>query len=266
MKSRDPLISIVINCHNGEKFLQKSVNSILAQSYKNFEVIFWDNNSTDTSKKIIKNITDKRIRYFKSEKFKKLYECRNLAIQKAKGNYITFLDVDDWWIKDKLKKQVSFIKKNKNIKIIYSNFFIFNQKNKKKYLKTKKNLLSGMITKKIIDNYNIGILTTMIKKDIFNKFKFNPKYQIIGDFDFFIKLSLRYPFYAIQEPLAYYRDHTQNFSKKKSNLYIQELKIWIKSNKDFFSKRNINLTSVYFFIKKLQLKFFLTFIGGLAQK
>ncbi|MDC0426468.1 glycosyltransferase [Pelagibacteraceae bacterium] len=266
MKSRDPLISVIINCHNGEKFLQKSVNSILSQSYKNFEIIFWDNNSTDTSKKIIKNITDKRIKYFKSKKFKKLYECRNLAIKKAKGKYISFLDVDDWWTKDKLKKQVSLIKKNKDIKIVYSNFFIFSQKNKKKYLKTKKKLLSGMITKKIISNYNIGILTTMINRDIFDKFRFDPKYQIISDFDFFIKLSLRYPFYAIQKPLAYYRVHTQNFSKKKSNLYIQELKIWMKSNKDFFSKKNIDLLSVYFFIKKLQLKNFFIFIGGLAQK
>ena len=107
MRFSDPLISIIINCHNGERYLPKSLKSILVQSYQNFEIIFWNNCSTDGSKKIIKNIKDKRIKYFESKKFRKLYESRNLAIQKAKGKFITFLDVDDWWTKDKLKKQVS---------------------------------------------------------------------------------------------------------------------------------------------------------------
>ena len=266
MRFKDPLISVIINCHDGEKYLHKSVGSILSQSYKNFEIIFWDNNSTDRSKKIIKGFGDNRIKYFENKKFRKLYESRNLAIKKAKGKYISFLDVDDWWTKDKLKKQVSLIKKNKNIKILYSNFFIFNQEKKKKYLKTKQKLLSGMITKDIIANYTIGILTIMIKKDIFKKFKFNPKYEIISDFDFFSKLSLNYPFYAIQKPLAYYRVHDKNFSKKKSSLYIEEIKDWLKNNKSFFLKKNINLTNIQFFLKKLQLKKMLNFIGGLAQK
>jgi glycosyltransferase involved in cell wall biosynthesis len=266
MRFSDPLISIIINCHNGERYLPKSLKSILVQSYQNFEIIFWNNCSTDGSKKIIKNIKDKRIKYFESKKFRKLYESRNLAIQKAKGKFITFLDVDDWWTKDKLKKQVSLFKSNQEIKIIYSNFFIFDQKNKKKHLKTKKTLLSGMIARNIINNYNIGILTIMIKKDIFQKYKFNPKYEIIGDFDFFIKLSLKYKFYAIQKPLAYYRVHEKNFSKEKSNLYIKEIKNWLMYNKKFFKKKNIDLINIYFLLKKLQLKKILTFIGGLAQK
>lgn len=266
MRISNPLISIIINCHNGEKYLPKSLKSILMQSYQNFEIIFWNNCSTDKSKKIIKKINDKRIKYFESKKFRKLYESRNLAIQKAKGKFLTFLDVDDWWTKDKLKKQVSLLESNKEIKVIYSNFFIFDQKNKKKYLKTKKILTSGTITRNIINDYTIGILTVMIKKDIFQKYKFNPKYEIIGDFDFFTKLSLKYKFYAIQKPLAYYRVHEKNFSKEKSNLYIKEIKNWLMSNKKFFMRKDIDLLNIYFLLKKLQLKKILTFIGGLAQK
>ena len=64
--SYNPVVSVIINCHNGEKYLSKCIKSILAQTYKNWEIVFWDNCSTDNSKKIIKNFKDTRIKYFKS--------------------------------------------------------------------------------------------------------------------------------------------------------------------------------------------------------
>tara|TARA_A100001035_G_C27431821_1_gene341847 strand:- start:23 stop:376 length:354 start_codon:yes stop_codon:yes gene_type:complete len=116
MKSNNPLISVIMNCHNGEKYLKKSVQSILRQSYYNWELIFWDNQSSDNSARIIKRFKDNRIRYFKAKKFTNLYEARNQAIRKSKGEFICFLDTDDWWIKEKLKIQTNFIKKNKKKK------------------------------------------------------------------------------------------------------------------------------------------------------
>ena len=103
MESNYNLISIIVNCHNGEKFINRCIESILIQTYDNFEIIFLDNMSTDGTEEILKKISDKRIKYFKTEKFLKLYEARNLAISKAKGKYISFLDIDDSWEKDKLK-------------------------------------------------------------------------------------------------------------------------------------------------------------------
>ena len=123
-----PLVSIIINSYNGEKYLRKSISSIINQRYPNWEIIFWDNNSKDNTKKIVKSIDDKRIKYFRNRTYKKLYDSRNLAIKKCKGNYITFLDVDDWWHKNKLLSQVKLLNKKKDINIIYSNFFLFFQK------------------------------------------------------------------------------------------------------------------------------------------
>ena len=71
---------------------------------------FWDNCSTDQSKKIFKTFKDKRLKYFKSNKYQKLYKARNNAIKKSKGRYISFIDTDDWWLKNRLTKQLSFIK------------------------------------------------------------------------------------------------------------------------------------------------------------
>ena len=108
-----PLISVVINCYNGEKYLLKSIKSILGQTYKNWEIIFWDNCSTDNSKKILKNFKDKRIKYFKSKIFTSLYAARNMAIKKTKGEYVAFLDTDDWWHKKKLQKHCSTLEKQR---------------------------------------------------------------------------------------------------------------------------------------------------------
>ena len=94
-----PLVSIIVNCFNGELFLKDCISSIINQTYKNWEIIFWDNLSTDKSKEILKSFPDKRIKYFCTEKFTTLYEARNLAINKSSGDYIAFLDTDDWWEK-----------------------------------------------------------------------------------------------------------------------------------------------------------------------
>lgn len=123
-----------MNCHNGEQFLQSSVKSILNQSYRNFELIFFDNKSTDSSLDIIEKFNDKRIKIFTTNRYHKLYKARNLAISKSKGDYISFLDTDDLFEKDKIKDQVTLIKANKNFDILYSNYYIFNQLKKKNLL------------------------------------------------------------------------------------------------------------------------------------
>ena len=127
---KSPLVSIIMNCYNGEKYLKQSLNSVLSQSYKNWELIFWDNMSTDNSKKILKSFGNKRFKYFKAKKFTSLYQARKLAISKAKGKYICFLDTDDIWLKNKLKFQIELFKKDKNLGVIYSNYYIFNSKKK----------------------------------------------------------------------------------------------------------------------------------------
>ena len=98
-KIKKPLVSIIMNCFNGEKFLKKSLQSVLVQTFKNWELIFFDNRSTDKSLKIVKNFNDKRIKIVKSKKNLKLYHARNEAIKISRGKFIAFIDCDDWWKK-----------------------------------------------------------------------------------------------------------------------------------------------------------------------
>ena len=88
MKNK-PLVSIIMNCYNGEKFLKESIQSVISQKYKNWELIFWDNKSTDRSAEILKSFKDKRISIINQKK--KLYiRARNLALAKTKGKFIAF--------------------------------------------------------------------------------------------------------------------------------------------------------------------------------
>ena len=95
--TNEPLVTILMNCYNGEKYLKDSLNSLISQSYKNWELIFWDNQSNDRSKKIFDTFNDARLKYYKAQNHEKLYVARNQALSKAKGEYIAFLDVDDLW-------------------------------------------------------------------------------------------------------------------------------------------------------------------------
>ena len=250
--SRNPLVSVIINCHNGESYIKKSIKSVLFQDYKNWEIIFWDNCSTDKSKNKLKEFKDKRIKYYHSSKFNTLYKSRNLAIKKAKGKYLSFLDVDDIWKKNKLTKQVRKLEKFK-CKFIYTNYFINNRLNKKQQIRTNKKLPEGFVTQKILNDYVVGINTVMIKKDIFKHYKFNENYNIIGDLDLFMKLSLKYKFLSIQKPLVIYNIHGKNLSIEKIKFYIRELTSWIEINEKKIFKK-FDLKNLKYFLFKLKLK------------
>lgn len=236
MKTLDenPLVSIVMNCYDGERYLHDSLDSIFKQSYKNFELIFWDNNSKDRSKLILDKFRDKRIKYYKSDNNTKLYFARNLAIKKCSGEIITFLDVDDIWEEKKLETQVNFFKNNKDCDFIYTDYWIFEEKSKykKKITPNKKNYSS--ITNSLLKNYDIGLLTIAFKANILDKYsiRFNNHYRIIGDFDFVLNLSKFCTFHCIGIPLANYRVHDESETAKNYGKMITELKEWYKEKKN----------------------------------
>ncbi len=99
-----PLVSVIMNCFNGEQYLREAIDSVIAQTYQNWELIFYDNQSIDNSAEIFKTYNDKRLRYFYASNHTLLYEARNNAIQYASGYFLAFLDVDDWWDPLKLEK------------------------------------------------------------------------------------------------------------------------------------------------------------------
>ena len=120
-----PLVSIIINCYNGEKYLNEAIDSIINQTYTNWEVIFWDNCSTDNSALIAKNY-DERLKYFHVEKTSPLGKARNFALKKASGNYVAFLDCDDLYLPDKLMIQLNLMQ-SKDAVLSYGSWIKINE-------------------------------------------------------------------------------------------------------------------------------------------
>ena len=242
---KKPLVSIIMNCLNGSKYLEISINSVLQQDYKNWELIFWDNKSTDSSYKILKSFKDKRIKYFRASTRTVLYKARNLALQKAKGKFVAFLDVDDFWSKDKLSKQIPKFK-NKNVGLVYSNFYKYYSYSDKKIIAFKNELPKGKVTEKIIKNYQVGFLTVMIRKNLLNKkIVFDYKYDLLSDYDFVLNFSLKHHFHCVDKPLAFYRIHTGQLQKKKMIIQAKQFCQWFKKKKIKTIFKNYDLSTIY---------------------
>ena len=246
-KNYNPLVSILVNCYNGEKYLKEALDSVKDQTYNNWEIIFWDNKSIDNSLNIIRQYKDKRIKCFSSKNHMPLYHARNLALNESKGELIAFLDVDDYWLKDNLNEHVKIFRNNK-IGFSNANFFYKNEKNKKKWQAYRGIKSSGYVLDNLLKNYNVALVTLVIRKSILlaNNFSFNNKYNYYGDFDLVIKYASVTKLSRIDKCLAVYRIHENNLSKKNYNDQIFELEDWEKINSKV---RGISKSANYKWIK-----------------
>mgnify|MGYP006093216569 CR=1 FL=1 len=244
----DKKISVIVNCYNGEKYLNNCISSIINQKYKNLELIFFDNSSSDNSKKIINQYQDSRIRYFYSDTKLPLYSARNEAIQKSTGSLIAFLDVDDWWDENYLLSKKEFFN-DTSLDYFYSNVLIYYEKENKYTKYNKFDLPNGKIYKYLANNYFIIISGLIIKKKILEKENyFNKNYNIIGDYDLVMRISKYAKAKSFNEPLIFYRVHDNNFSKLNNKIYYYEYKDW------FYRQKKINDYDFQINEKKLLLK------------
>ena len=224
-----PKVSIIMSCYNGEQFLTQALNSILNQSYTNWELIFWDNQSYDNSALIFKKFKDTRFKYFYANKHTQISEARNKAIEKASGEILSFLDVDDFWVIDKLTYQVKLFE-DKSVGIVYGNFFTLNQESNKIHKFFNKILPRGKIVNNLLKHYNVGLLTLCIRKFFYDQleYKFHDNLVLMGDTDLVIRLSLICNADVVQDPVATYRIHNQSFTLKNNTIIFKELDSWLK--------------------------------------
>jgi len=236
------LVSIIMNCYNGEKYLHESLNSIINQHFKNWELIFFDNCSTDKSKNICKQYKDKRIKYFKTKKKIELGLARKKALAKAKGYYIAFLDVDDIWHRDKLSKQLNSLKGDKfgfsiSNSIFFNEYKSINLYNNKSFKKK--------VFYDLISNYFISFDTVIIKRKYLNKLShtIDERFNIIHDLDLIIRLSSICEMSYVPSSLSKWRMSKNSESFNKLKQIIDEKKIFINKISNIFKKNKLFLNS-----------------------
>jgi glycosyltransferase involved in cell wall biosynthesis len=240
-----PLVSILMNCFNGEKYIREAIDSVIEQTYTNWEIIFWDNQSIDSSASIVESYSDVRIKYHYAPTHTLLYEARNYAFAKTSGEFIAFLDVDDLWLPDKLERQIPLFN-DLDVGFGCANYWIDDQVKKKWWVACQKPISSGRVLDAQLNNYTVGLLTLIVRRAALppNRSPFNSRYHIIGDFDLVIRLAAQWKLASIQDPLGVYRMHGNNESAKHRKRGNSELEYWyeehaadaIVSNSPNFSK------------------------------
>lgn len=235
-------VSVIIPTYNRAHFVSEAIDSVLNQTFNDFELMVVDNYSADNTEAVVSSYNDKRIRYFKNQNNGFVSINRNYGIEKSQGEYIAFLDDDDLWLPEKLEKQVELLDSNKALGLIYSDCYVIEADGVPEvtYLAHRKPV-RGHAFNELFQSNPIPMLTVIIRREVLDKVGgFNPLYKIAQDYDLWLRIGEYYPLDFIGQPLAKYRVHRESsFQQNTALAYREELQImdyWLNKNKDSTSK------------------------------
>jgi glycosyltransferase involved in cell wall biosynthesis len=208
------LVSIVMNCYNSAEYLKKAIDSIYAQSYDNWEIIFWDNYSTDDSAIIAKSY-DSKLKYFLAKEHTDLGEARNLALKEAKGEYIAFLDSDDEYLPERIEIQVSAMREADSV-CSYGSWIKIDSKGVE-LAKFEIPYHHGLVFESLLANYVINFQTLMIKKSLLieNNLNFDVDLKFSTDHNLTLRIAYNWPILSINSFLSKYRVHGDSMSSNR---------------------------------------------------
>lgn len=214
---KEELVSIIMPSYNTGKFIGETINSVIDQTYINWELIIVDDCSSDNTDEIVKNIEDSRIVYLKNEKNMGAAVSRNRALREAKGKWIAFLDSDDLWKENKLEKQIKFMKDN-NYYFTYTNYIEIDEngnQNGKKITGPKRITKTGMF------NYCWpGCLTVMYNAEKIGLIQIED-IKKNNDYAIWLKVCKKVDCYLLDESLAMYRKRRGSISSYSYTVLIK---------------------------------------------
>lgn len=226
-------VSVIIPIYNQEKYIEECINSVLNQTYTNIEIIVINDCSTDSSLNLVNTIKDDRIRIISLEKHSGVSIARNKGIELATGEYIAFLDSDDYWVPEKIEKQIDFIKRN-NYEFIYGSYTFLKKDLKKNTVYVPEKL----IYEEAIKNTTIFVSTVMLDmKKISKEELYMPNVEIGQDSVTWWRILKRgRTAYGMQDVLAYYRVWDKSLSSNKIKAVFGAWKNYFKEDIPLFKK------------------------------
>ena len=233
--NRKPFFSIIINCHNAERYLREAVDSIINQSFKNFEIIIYDNNSSDNTRCIAASYGDNIIYQMSNVKLS-LGAARNKAVDKAKGKYLAFLDSDDVWVPGKLKSQYDALTSFSETKIGLCGSDAMRVSSDltpiAKYSLGRFPRKSNMVDSLIHDCF-IPMSSTVVNRAVCIELGgFDENFEIIEEWDLWIRIACDYDVIYLNDCLVNIRFHSSNTSRDYRMQKTEILKMFsnIKKN------------------------------------
>ncbi len=210
-----PLVSIIMNVRNGAPTLREAIDSVLAQTFNDWELIVWDDCSTDASANIISAYRDARVRYFLSPDDAPLGKARRDALRQAKAEWIAFLDQDDLWLPGKLEKQLALA--DPDAGLIYGRTVRFYPSGRKRdydQAHEYKRLPEGDIFAQLFTkSCFIAMSSAMFRRSAIETTGGIPdEVRIIPDYYLYVAVARRYRARAVQEVICRYREHSGSMS------------------------------------------------------
>lgn len=248
-----PVISVVIPMFNVEEYIENSLNSVLNQDYKHFEVILVDDGSTDCTLDVVNKFDDPRIRLIKQTN-RGLSGARNTGIDSARGLYVALLDADDYWAPSKLKKHVRHLNANPSVGISYCPSLFINEDGKLmgvgQFPKLKNITKQYVFCRNPIGNGSAPVIRRSLlteiaffgeKRDKYRRMYFNETLRQSEDIEMWTRIALttNWKFEGIKEPMTYYRINNTGLSantEKQFASWERSVMLNHKSDPEFFEK------------------------------
>lgn len=227
--STKPAVSIIMPAYNAEKTIAESIQSVLNQTFRDWELIIINDGSSDSTSTIVIAYEDPRIILLEQDN-SGVAEARNNGIKNASGKMIAFLDSDDLWLKTKLEKFMSYVDEYHFTGLIYSKmrFFHNNPENSVSYNPWEAFDESNPYYHLLLVDY-VPTLTVMVNKEVFDDVGlFDKAFFGTEDWDMWIRIVHKYPVALIDEELSLYRNHTSGISKKFDRQHHQKYQVMQK--------------------------------------
>lgn len=253
MSVHRPLVSIITPTYNRADFIGEAVDSVLVQTYPNFEFLIVDDGSDDnTSEVLAPYLSDSRVKLFRQENQGQSV-ARNLALAEAQGEFICFLDSDNYWPKEKLEQQVRLFEAHPETDVLYGDNVIINEDGREL---SRKNMsrYSGCIARQMIKDNCVAMNTTMARRRCFDEMGgMSGKRRVADDYDLWLRLSAKYLFRYEPEYWAWYRVMEDQISSDKTRRFKVNEEIIYDFRRDFpdaLSGKEFDLGFAHFYLRK----------------
>lgn len=227
----DYLISIIMSVQNGGKYLPSCLNSIINQTYSNWELLVFNDGSTDKTLETLQSYKDKRIIVYSETTSKGLAERLNFLISKTKGDFIARMDADDIMHRERLEMQVRFLKKHKTVDVVGSYAREIDENGKELGVRVGNAVIKNPF-KLFIRNRFLIHPSLMLRKEFYKHNKYDPEFNRAEDYELWLRTFDKYSFAVIKQPLIYYRVYKSGF-KKAADSHFFSMKALQKNKSKF---------------------------------
>jgi len=219
-----PQVSVIIPTYNAARYLGDAIDSVLAQTYNEFEVVVVDDGSTDETPTVV-NKYDSRVRYL-SQQNAGVAVARNRGISESRAKYVAFLDADDTWFPDKLERQMGLLAQSTAERVCYSAFLEVNQNLSPVGVRRSLRYSNAFEDLLLRGNVIGSICTVVAERDLFEKLGgFDPSLSQCADWDMWVRIGAETEFLYLDDVLVTYRQHETNMSRNAALLETDSLRV-----------------------------------------